>query len=214
MTPALPDIPVPVRWSDDGRAVHLLDQTLLPAEESYLRLESVEAVAEAIRFLRVRGAPAIGITAALGLAMGIRRRLEEGVGGLDQGFQEDRELLLSTRPTAVNLRWALDRLAQAFASAVGQGEEEQAHADRWNQEHVARRSDQSIEEILGDLRVERQKTLAFISTLPPDDWEQRGDHPALGDISVRQVIKVIGVHERMHLKEIRKLLKMQDATKR
>ncbi len=86
--------------------------------------------------------------------------------------------------------------------------------DRWNQEHVARRADQSIDEILDALRVERQKTLAFISTIPPDAWEKRGDHPALGDVSVRQVIKVIGVHERMHLKEMRNLLKAQDATKK
>ena len=84
--------------------------------------------------------------------------------------------------------------------------------DRWNQEHVTRRAEQSIDDILDALRVERQKTLAFISTIPPDSWEQRGDHPALGDVSVRQVIKVIGVHERMHLKEIRKLLEMQDET--
>ena len=85
--------------------------------------------------------------------------------------------------------------------------------DRWNQEHVTRRAE-TTDEILDALRVERQKTLAFIATVPLDAWEQRGDHPALGDVSVRQVIKVIGVHERMHLKEIHKLLEMQDATKR
>ena len=68
-------LPSPVRWSDDGEAIALLDQTLLPTEERYLRLECVEEVAEAISALRVRGAPAIGIAAALGLAMGARNRL-------------------------------------------------------------------------------------------------------------------------------------------
>ena len=53
---------------------------------------------------------------------------------------------------------------------------------------------------------ERQETLAFIAAMPPAAWDRRGDHPALGDVSVEQVLKVIGVHERMHLKEMCKLL--------
>jgi methylthioribose-1-phosphate isomerase len=147
-----PGLPVPVEWTADGAALSLLDQTLLPGEERYLRLETVEEVAEAIVTLRVRGAPAIGIAAALGLAMATQRRwrsmapragagggLESGgragtAGGpgpepgealanLDAGFKSDLELLLGTRPTAVNLAWALDRLARAYGSAAGEGGE-------------------------------------------------------------------------------------------
>ncbi len=78
--------------------------------------------------------------------------------------------------------------------------------DRWNEEHVARRAGQTLEDILDALRSERQETLAFIVDLPHDAWDMMGDHPALGEVSVRHVIRVIGVHERMHLKEIRRLI--------
>jgi hypothetical protein len=81
--------------------------------------------------------------------------------------------------------------------------------DRWNQEHVARHAGQSIDEILDALRAEREETLILIVDISPDAWDRRGDHPALGEVSVRQVIKTIGVHERMHLKEMCKLLKAQ-----
>ena len=81
--------------------------------------------------------------------------------------------------------------------------------DRWNQEHVARRAGQSVDEILDALRAERQKTLAFIASIPRDAWDKKGDHPALGEVSVSQVIKVISIHEHLHLKEIRRQLKLQ-----
>jgi methylthioribose-1-phosphate isomerase len=120
-------IPSPVGWTEDGLAVRLLDQTLLPGQELYLRLESAEEVAEAIRSLRVRGAPAIGITAALGLAVATRRRLEADPGGsmkeLTAGFEADLELLMATRPTAVNLAWALRRLGGVFRGMEGEGGE-------------------------------------------------------------------------------------------
>lgn len=108
-------IPVPVSWTQDGLAVRLLDQTLLPVEERFLRLETVEEVAEAISSLRVRGAPAIGIAAAMGLAVVTQRRLgETGATQWEAAFREDALLLRSTRPTAVNLAWAIDRLEGVF----------------------------------------------------------------------------------------------------
>ena len=110
-------IPLPVSWTEDGSAIRLLDQTLLPGEERYLRLETVEAVAEAIRSLRVRGAPAIGIAAAFGLAIGVMRRVEAGEPDLPDGMEGDRKHLLLTRPTAVNLAWALERVAGACFDA-------------------------------------------------------------------------------------------------
>jgi uncharacterized damage-inducible protein DinB len=81
--------------------------------------------------------------------------------------------------------------------------------DRWNEEHVARHAGQSVNEILDALRAEREETLILIVDIPPDAWDKRGDHPALGEVSVRQVIRTIGVHERMHLKEMRKSLEAQ-----
>jgi methylthioribose-1-phosphate isomerase len=121
-THAREGIPLPVRRSEDGKAVLLLDQTLLPTEERYLRLESLDEVAEAISSLRVRGAPAIGITAAFGLATATRRRVETHPEPVDitvlrSAFQSDSRQLRRTRPTAVNLPWALDRMESVFESA-------------------------------------------------------------------------------------------------
>jgi methylthioribose-1-phosphate isomerase len=92
----------PIAWTDG--ALVLLDQTRLPAEEVWLRCTSAGDVADAIRRLAVRGAPAIGVAAAYGVVLGVR-------GGDD--FADVRELLASTRPTGVNLTWALDRMAEA-----------------------------------------------------------------------------------------------------
>lgn len=101
-----------------------------------------------------------------------------------------------------------------FVDAVLQGRSthlEGFDLDRWNQEHVARRAEQSLAEILFALRAERQKTLDFVSAIPSHAWEQKGHHPALDEVSVRQVVKVIGIHERMHLKDIRRLLESRRA---
>jgi uncharacterized damage-inducible protein DinB len=102
-----------------------------------------------------------------------------------------------------------ERAHRRFVAAVLEGRSTRLEGfdlDRWNQEHVARRAGQSIQEILDALDAERQQTLAFIAAIPADAWDRRGHHPALGDVSVEQVIKIIGVHERIHLKEMRKLL--------
>src|SRR5436853_449501 len=91
----------PLRWQDGALAI--LDQTRLPAEEAWLRCETPEDAAAAIRRLAVRGAPAIGIAAAYGLALA-------QPGGIDEAV----EMLGSTRPTAANLHWALERGRRAF----------------------------------------------------------------------------------------------------
>ena len=104
----------PVAWTAaGGGGVRLLDQTLLPAEERYIDLHSVEAVAEAISTMRVRGAPAIGITAAYGLALAARLTPD-----LD-AVRAAAATLGATRPTAVNLRWALDRVLRRLAAVQG-----------------------------------------------------------------------------------------------
>jgi methylthioribose-1-phosphate isomerase len=116
-------IPSPIAWTS-AHAARILDQTLLPLEESYRDLETVEAVAEAIRTLRVRGAPLIGIAAAMGVAMAAGQQ-GRGAGG-QQGLEEVYEackLLGATRPTAVNLHWALDRMRRRAENAYQLGEE-------------------------------------------------------------------------------------------
>ena len=97
-----------IRWEDG--ALILLDQTKLPGEEVYLHCTEVEPVCEAIRRLSVRGAPAIGITAAFGLIVGIQNREFADFGELYTQFRKTKDQLARTRPTAINLFWALDRM--------------------------------------------------------------------------------------------------------
>ena len=96
-------------WWEEGR-VRMIDQTRLPEELVILELHSDEAVAEAIRSMRVRGAPAIGVAAALGLALAARAARSESLEPFQRRLATAAERLRGTRPTAVNLFWALDRL--------------------------------------------------------------------------------------------------------
>jgi methylthioribose-1-phosphate isomerase len=109
----------PMRW--EGPGLRLLDQTRLPVEEIWMDCETPEQVADAIRRLAVRGAPAIGVSAAYGLVLGLRtvRDPED----LKRRFAEVSELLGSTRPTAVNLRWALERGRKVFEENAARGPE-------------------------------------------------------------------------------------------
>lgn len=99
-----------LRW--DGHALVILDQTLLPVEERYIRLADVSSVAEAIRSLRVRGAPAIGCAAAYGLCVAALTSDAVSVEGLLTDVEEAARVLGATRPTAVNLPWALERMLE------------------------------------------------------------------------------------------------------
>src|SRR3954453_19643861 len=99
-----------VRW--DGRPLRILAQTLLPAREQWLELTGARDTAEAIARLAVRGAPNIGIAAAYGLAMELSAR--PSLGAVEEGS----EILLASRPTAVNLAWAVGRVR---AAALGAG---------------------------------------------------------------------------------------------
>jgi methylthioribose-1-phosphate isomerase len=110
-------IPSPIAWTP-GRTVRILDQTLLPGEERYLELDTVDAVAEAIRTLRVRGAPLIGIAAAMGVTLAP----SHGPATLDAVCAAS-ATLGATRPTAVNLRWALGRMERRAVAAVAAGED-------------------------------------------------------------------------------------------
>jgi methylthioribose-1-phosphate isomerase len=118
----------PVWWEENEQecAVCLLDQTLLPQQVVYVRLREERQVAEAIRSLKVRGAPAIGITAAFGLVLALKRRLKLGGSGLTleealEQLEEAGALLSATRPTAVNLSWAIRRMRERAALVASRG---------------------------------------------------------------------------------------------
>jgi len=105
-----------IRW--DGDAVVLIDQRRLPTEEIYVRLTTAEETARAIKDMVVRGAPAIGDTAAYGLALGALRTPDAE---LDRRWPELCELIAQARPTAVNLRWAVERMKRRYAEIRPQG---------------------------------------------------------------------------------------------
>ncbi len=106
-----------LRWSDE--AVVLLDQRRLPSEETYLQLRSVEEVAQAIETLAVRGAPAIGCAAAMGVARGAVVSRARSIDALRAELERDLARLARTRPTAVNLFWALGRMRSVWVAAAG-----------------------------------------------------------------------------------------------
>ena len=74
--------------------------------------------------------------------------------------------------------------------------------DAWNAGRVARRAGQTLAELIAAFEAERAATLDFLATVPPDAWPRRGHHAALGDMSVEEVARIIGLHERMHLQEL------------
>ncbi len=102
------DLFQPMIWH--GSHLQLLDQRLLPHQEQWLRLEQIEQVADAIKNLAVRGAPAIGITAAYGAVLAARRCQQQYPDDWHRVWLEELAELAQTRPTAVNLRWALARM--------------------------------------------------------------------------------------------------------
>ena len=90
--------------------VRIIDQTLLPVEQRHVECRNVESMWEAIRSLRVRGAPAIGVAAAMGVVLGISRSVATSASELRREIKAVADYLRSSRPTAVNLFWALDRM--------------------------------------------------------------------------------------------------------
>jgi methylthioribose-1-phosphate isomerase len=101
-----------LEWTDDG--VRFIDQTKLPTEESYVTCTTYQQVADVIRNMVVRGAPAIGVAAAMGIALGVKNSSAESVGELKKDFDQICKVLGETRPTAVNLFWAIRRMQDKF----------------------------------------------------------------------------------------------------
>lgn len=106
-----------IQWRNG--ILRLLDQRRLPDEERYLEIESARGVAEAIRHMVVRGAPAIGIAAAYGVVLAARHRMQQDRGSWKERIEADFRLLADARPTAVNLAWALRRMRAAVDAAEG-----------------------------------------------------------------------------------------------
>ncbi len=108
-----------IEWRDDG--VVMIDQRKLPSKEVYVTCKTGKDVARAIKTMVIRGAPAIGVAAAMGLALEVRRSRATGTKQFTTEFQRTCDLLAGTRPTAVNLFWAIDRMKEAFAAAARGG---------------------------------------------------------------------------------------------
>ena len=109
-----------IEWKDD--AVVMIDQRKLPASEVYVTCKTANEVAKAIKTMVIRGAPAIGVAAAMGIAVGMTRSRATGTKQFTTEFQKTCELMAGTRPTAVNLFWAIERMKKAFAAAAHDGQ--------------------------------------------------------------------------------------------
>src|SRR3990172_11797371 len=101
-----------LQLADDGWSVEITDQPRLPHELALRRLQSLADAADAIRSMQVRGAPLIGVTAAYGLCLALREDAS------DAALERACQILLATRPTAVNLGWALGEMRRALAGAA------------------------------------------------------------------------------------------------
>lgn len=110
-----------VRMTEDRRGLDIIDQTLLPGTIRRIRLETKEEIWEAIKKLRVRGAPAIGVSAAYGMAVLAAQFKATEFGAFYREFVELKEYFASSRPTAVNLFWALNRMEECAKKALEEG---------------------------------------------------------------------------------------------
>src|SRR5256885_14300822 len=104
-----------LEWTDSG--VRFIDQTKLPTEETYVTCKTYEQVADVIRNMVVRGAPAIGVAAAMGIALGVQSSKATSVAELKREFDVISDVIGKTRPTAVNLFWAIRRMQEKFEAA-------------------------------------------------------------------------------------------------
>src|SRR5215213_2148137 len=109
-----------IDWKDG--AVVMIDQRKLPGAEVYVTCRTTQEVAKAIKTMVIRGAPAIGVAAAMGLALGMRRSTAQGTRQYAVEFNKLCDLMAGTRPTAVNLFWAIARMKRSFAAGVQAGE--------------------------------------------------------------------------------------------
>jgi methylthioribose-1-phosphate isomerase len=110
---------IPVEWTEEG--VRMLDQRLLPTEEKWLMLRTYNDVAAGIKDMVVRGAPAIGVSAAYGIALGAKQFVGTNIDDLEDELEYICDVIGKTRPTAVNLFWAIDRMKRTFQKSKSEG---------------------------------------------------------------------------------------------
>src|SRR5690349_25124561 len=108
-----------IEWKTDS--VVMIDQRKLPASEIYVTCKTANEVAKAIKTMVIRGAPAIGVAAAMGIALGMSRSKAQGTKQFAVEFNKLCDLMAGTRPTAVNLFWAIARMKKTFSAAVMAG---------------------------------------------------------------------------------------------
>src|SRR5262252_102099 len=124
------DSPRTITWIDDVHGfIRLIDQTLLPTKLEYRDCRTVEEIWEAIRNLRVRGAPAIGVAAAMGVVLGMQKLSDKSRAAYRHRLKEVTDYLRTSRPTAVNLFWSLERMERCV-----QGRTEDTPAAKLNED--------------------------------------------------------------------------------
>ncbi len=125
-----------IEWTPEG--VRMIDQTRLPGEEVYLTCRDYREVAEAIRRMVIRGAPAIGVAAAMGIALGVKDSPAHTVAELRAEFETIAQVISQTRPTAVNLFWAVERMRRVFDKMLAE--------DASDEETIVKAKSQLVEE--------------------------------------------------------------------
>jgi methylthioribose-1-phosphate isomerase len=110
----------PIQWTDGG--VVMLDQLQLPNREVHVTLTTYEQVADAIRRMVIRGAPAIGVAAAMGIALGVKNSEAKDPAALEKEFGHICDTMAKTRPTAVNLFWAIQQMRRTFTESAASGD--------------------------------------------------------------------------------------------
>jgi methylthioribose-1-phosphate isomerase len=132
-----------IRWTTEG--VVMIDQTRLPRVQEFVTCKTYLEVADAIKSMVIRGAPAIGVAAAMGVALGVQQAKPDR---LNEEFEKICSTLAATRPTAVNLFWAIDRMKKLFASLNGRPLEE-VRAAMVHEAELVRVEDVAINEAIG-----------------------------------------------------------------
>src|SRR5262249_15830849 len=138
-----------IEWTEEG--VKMIDQRKLPTVEEYPIFKTYRDIAAAIRSMVIRGAPAIGVAAAMAVALAVRHSKAWNIGELRSEFDEITEPLAATRPTAVNLFWAIERMKRLFKELASDGADKPLVADRLIQEALAIQA----EDIEGNKRIGR-----------------------------------------------------------
>src|ERR1041384_570914 len=121
----------------EGDVVVMIDQRKLPGQEVYVRCKTAAEVARAIKTMVIRGAPAIGVAAAFGIAIGMRKSSATGTQKFAAEFYKVCELMAGTRATGVNLFWAIERMKRSFGEGATAGESVEQIKERLDREAIA-----------------------------------------------------------------------------